>query len=70
MALNKAIENNLFVLTGQEEQNTPYDWKDMPQFEQNDLDPYRTLTVRFRNEEDLKDFAAKIGHLSITPKTK
>ena len=41
----------------------------MPEFEQNDLTPYRTLNVHFRNEEDISAFAELLGQ-SITDRTK
>lgn len=69
-SIDKSAENNLFFLSGQEEEPNPYGWAGMPQFEQPDADAFRTLTVRFRNEEDLKEFATRIGNLNITPKTK
>lgn len=69
-SIDKGAENNLFFLSGQEEKTIPYGWGGMPAFTQPDADAYRTITVRFRNEEDLREFATKIGHLNITPKTK
>jgi hypothetical protein len=32
------------------------EWKDMPEFNQEDLTPYRVINVRFRNEEDVAKF--------------
>ena len=41
----------------------------MPEFEQDDLSPYRSLNIHFRNQEDMDDFA-KIMNQQITDKTK
>jgi hypothetical protein len=45
------------------------EWKDMPEFEQEDLTSYRKIIVHFRNEEDVQAFAELIGQ-KITPKQK
>jgi hypothetical protein len=44
-------------------------WVDMPEFVQEDLTPYRTINVRFRNEEDVLEFE-KLMNQKITPKIK
>lgn len=44
-------------------------WKGMPEFEQDDNEPFRTIYVHFRNEADYKEFAAIIKQ-SLTDKTK
>jgi hypothetical protein len=44
-------------------------WKGMPDYNQENNAPYRTIYVHFRNEEDYQDFAKKIGQ-DITSKTK
>jgi hypothetical protein len=41
----------------------------MPEFFQEDLTPYRVLNLRFRNEEDVQEFA-KLVEQVITPKQK
>lgn len=43
------------------------EWKDMPEFVQEDLTSQRKIVVHFRNEEDVKRFAELIGQ-NITPK--
>ena len=45
------------------------EWKDMPEFIQEDESAYRKLIVSFRNEEDLKKFLELINQI-ITNKTK
>ena len=45
------------------------EWKDMPEFVQEKQKPYQQIIVRFRNQQDVDDFAEKIGQ-KITPKTK
>jgi len=44
-------------------------WQDMPEFEQNDNAPYKTINVHFRTKEDYEDFSKKIEQ-SLTIKTK
>lgn len=44
-------------------------WQDMPEFEQENNAPYKSINVHFRTEEDYKDFAKKIDQ-SLTAKTK
>lgn len=72
MATNKNnvndAENNLFILAGQEDEKVPYDYGDMPTFEQNDKKEL-AITVRFRNEDDFREFASMMDQ-TITPKTK
>ena len=45
------------------------EWKGMPEFEQEDLKPYRTINLHFRNDEDVNAFA-ELMNQSITDKTK
>ena len=65
-----ATSNNLFVLTDQEEAQTPHDWDDMPEFIQDDNEAYAVINVRIRCEEDLRKFAALVDQVSINHKTK
>ena len=37
------------------------EWQDMPEFIQEQQDPYSMINVRFANEEDLQEFAKLIG---------
>lgn len=64
------MSNDLFVITGQEEEQTPYDWDGMPEFIQEDNNAYAMINVRLRNEEDLRKFAALMEQPSINVKTK
>jgi len=43
------------------------EWKDMPEFLQEDLTSYRKIVIHFRNDADIKKFAELIGQ-KITPK--
>lgn len=43
------------------------EWQDMPEYVMEDLRPYRVINVRFRNEEDVKEFARVMAQ-HITPK--
>ena len=45
------------------------EWKGMPEFEQDDLRPYRSIYIHFRNEEDISAFTELIGQ-SVTDKAK
>jgi len=45
------------------------EWKDMPEFVQEDLSPYRVINVRFRNQEDVEEFE-KLMQQSISLKQK
>jgi hypothetical protein len=45
------------------------EWKDMPEFLQQDLTPFRVINVRFKTENDVREFAKIIGQ-TITPKQK
>jgi hypothetical protein len=44
-------------------------WEDMPEFEQEDLDCYQQIIIRFDSIEDVEGFAKAIGR-TITPETK
>ncbi len=37
------------------------EWKDMPEFEMEDLSSFRKIVVHFRNQEDIDKFAELIG---------
>jgi hypothetical protein len=56
-------------LFGYEEFDWRKEWEGMPEFFQEDLTPYRVLNLRFRNEEDVQEFA-KLVEQVITPKQK
>ena len=56
-------------LFGYEEFEWRKEWQGMPEFFQEDLTPYRVLNLRFRNEEDVQEFA-KLVEQVITPKQK
>ncbi|MBT5355787.1 MAG: hypothetical protein HOK95_04225 [Candidatus Marinimicrobia bacterium] len=61
---------NLLVMTGREEEQTPFGWDDMPEFIQEDNEAPLVLKIRFRNDKDIRDFADLIGQPQITNKTK
>jgi len=74
MATNKnnvdTEKNNLFVLSGDQEEKTAFEYDGMPEFEQDKKEDYAVIKVRFRNYEDVREFAAKIGQNNITDRTK
>lgn len=45
------------------------EWKNMPEFNQQKQKPHAQIIFRFRNEEDLQEFARLIGQ-PLTRKTK
>lgn len=45
------------------------EWVGMPEFVQEKQTPYAQIIFRFRNEDDLQEFAKLIGQ-KLTPKTK
>jgi hypothetical protein len=53
--------NNNFELPETEQDQWNEHWKEMPEFEQDDLTPFRTFLVHFRNAEDVKHFAKILG---------
>lgn len=73
MATNKlnvdTASHNLFILAGQEDERTPYDWDDMPEFVQEENEAFAKITVRIRSQEDLDKFIELMDQ-NITPKTK
>ena len=74
MATNKnnvnTVENNLFILSGDEEETTPYDWDGMPEFDQPLGEAYHKVIVRLRNADDVREFAKRMDQPNITEKTK
>lgn len=52
-----------------EDFNWKDEWKDMPEFEQEDLTSKRKIVVHFRNDEDVEKFT-KLMEQNITPKQK
>lgn len=68
--MSKPKGANLFVLDGQEDDLDPMGWDDMPEFEQENREDYAALVIRFRTEEDLKEFAQKIGQPNLTKKSR
>jgi len=45
------------------------EWQNMPEFIQEDLQPWKTLLVHFKDIEDLQDFAEVIGQ-KLTDQTR
>ena len=63
----KLKQLNLFNLDEIEEWRK--EWQDMPEFIQEDLQPFRTITVHFETMEDLEKFS-KLTNQKITHLTK
>ena len=71
---NYKSEEDTAVLPGFEvskEEREPWrkHWKGMPEYEQEENRPYKTVYVHFRNKEDYEEFAKLIGQ-KLTVKTK
>lgn len=64
------VSSNIFMILDEDDNTTAYDWDDMPEFVQEDKNAYEEVTVRFRNKEDLEEFAKLVGQLNIVPKKK
>ena len=45
------------------------DWKDMPEFKNDDLTSWKSIIVHFENENDLKNFSKLLGQ-KLTYKTR
>ncbi len=45
------------------------EWKDMPEFIQEESKPFSSIIIRFATEKDMLEFSEMIGQ-KITPKTK
>lgn len=63
------VSKNIFVLA-EEKAETPYQWDNMPEFVQEDEEPYACIEVELRTKEDLAAFAKLIEQESINEKTK
>ena len=59
-------QNSLF---DQLDESFRQEWQNMPEYVQEDLTPYRTINVRFRNAEDVVEFE-KLMQQKITEKQK
>jgi hypothetical protein len=64
------MSNNLFVLTGQEDDFNPMGWTGLPEFVQEDNEAPYICIVRFRSEEDLFKFADLLEQPNLKLKTK
>lgn len=56
-------------VTGVDPQSAEAHWVGMPEFNQEEQKPFKTLYVHFRTEDDYKEFADLIGQI-LTKKTK
>lgn len=54
---------------GKKDETWKEEWKDMPEFVQEDLSSYRKIIVHFRNDEDVQKFE-KLMKQKITQKQK
>jgi len=45
------------------------EWKDMPEYSNKEIEPFKSVIMHFRNEEDYQKFCELIGQ-SLTDKTK
>lgn len=61
------MENNLSLFDDLENE-WQKEWKDMPEFITNNKKPFQQIIVSFKNYDDVKEFANRLG-LNVTPKT-
>jgi len=45
------------------------EWQNMPEYSNNDLEPYQTIKIHFESQEDVENFSKLIGQ-QITIKTR
>jgi hypothetical protein len=57
------FDNNEFQKDWQKE------WKNMPEYKSDNLEPYRSLIIHFKNKNDIQEFANLLNQ-KITNKTK
>jgi len=61
------IQNKFF--NAHRDDNWKKEWKDMPEFVQDKQAPFREVIIRFKTEDDFKEFA-KLINQKLTSKTK
>ena len=64
------VSNNIFLMLDETDDTTPYDWDNMPEFVQEDKEVYDEVVVRFRNQEDLEEFAKLVNQPNLIGKNK
>ena len=65
------VSSNIFMILDEDDDTTPYEWDDMPEFVQEAKGAYDEVIVRFRNQEDLEEFSKLIGQPAVAgPKKK
>jgi hypothetical protein len=67
---SKDASGNLFALTGEEEPKDPNGWDQMPECHQEDIsnEIYGQIIVKFKTEQDFRDFCNVIGQPNISLK--
>lgn len=63
------MNNNLTLFDKDEHNKWKEEWKDMPEFVQEDLTSWKSIIVHFESDEDMKLFATLIGK-KLTYKTR
>ena len=64
------VSSNVFMMLDDEDNTTPYEWDNMPEFVQEDKEAYDEVVVRFRNQEDLDAFAKLLDQPNLIGKKK
>ena len=62
-------DNNTLFAPEELETDWQKEWQDMPEFHQLKQEPYANINIRFRNKEDLEEFA-KLVDQNLNNKTK
>lgn len=57
------------MFNDEEYKSSMEEWKGMPEYKHDDLTPFRTIMIHFRNNEDIQTFAKQLDQ-NITPATK
>jgi len=64
----EVLEGQIFLFDKDEGRPWKDEWKEMPEFVQDDLTPHQSVIVHFSSKEDAKRFADLVEQ-KITPKT-
>jgi hypothetical protein len=62
--------SDLFILSGQEEERTPYDWDYMPEYEQEEQRAYAEIHIEFKDQESMDEFVTLLGQPELAKPSK
>lgn len=61
-------QRNIMTILGEEDETMPFYWDGMPEYNNVQIKPYKSVKVHFRNKEDYERFAALMEQ-DMTEKT-